>query len=94
MKYARVLCSTEFALDPTESAVRFKESAVANWMCDMVAADYSADEGEVLVVLVPLQADASFLYPQGNNKLKSRLYQGSLFLANKFYLLAISRLGI
>ena len=44
-KFDRVLFQTAVDMDPTEESVRFKESALANWVCDMCAWDYNADDG-------------------------------------------------
>ena len=44
-----VVCySTTFDMDPTEPAVRFKESLLASWICDMVASDYSIAHGNAI----------------------------------------------
>mmetsp|Transcript_14164 Transcript_14164/g.23565 ORF Transcript_14164/g.23565 Transcript_14164/m.23565 type:complete len:553 (-) Transcript_14164:267-1925(-) len=45
LKYSRVLCTTSVEMDPTEAFVRFKESAIANWCCDIFASDHSEAEG-------------------------------------------------
>ncbi len=44
-KFNCVLFKTAVDLDPTEDAVRFKESLFANWICDMLCEDYSLQEG-------------------------------------------------
>lgn len=44
-KYLKKIFETAVPLDPTEPIVRYQESVLANWVCDIIAEDYSADEG-------------------------------------------------
>ena len=45
-KFKKVLCQTALELNPTEEFVRFKESAVCNWVCDVCCEDYSLYDGD------------------------------------------------
>lgn len=54
-RYKRVLCHTAFLCDPTEAVVRYKESEYANWVCDMISADYSEQAGDQTADIVILQ---------------------------------------
>jgi len=53
-KFEKVIYETMVDMDPTEASVRFKESALSNWFCDMCADDYSQAEGnqEAEVVMI------------------------------------------
>ena len=44
-KFGRVIFQTAVDMDPTEESVRFKECALANWVCDMCAWDFNAEDG-------------------------------------------------
>lgn len=44
-KFGRTIYNTAIEMDPTEDSVRFKESAVCNWITDIMAEDYSKADG-------------------------------------------------
>jgi len=44
-KFSRVIFDTAVDMNPMEEFVRFKESAICNWCCDMCCDDYSLQEG-------------------------------------------------
>lgn len=44
-KTKKIIGKTPFDLDSSEATVRFKEGILTNWICDVIASDYSADEG-------------------------------------------------
>ena len=44
-KFSRVIFDTAVEMNPMEEFVRFKESAICNWVCDMCCDDYSQQEG-------------------------------------------------
>jgi 2',3'-cyclic-nucleotide 2'-phosphodiesterase (5'-nucleotidase family) len=44
-KAKKVLGTSPFDLDSTEAALRWKEGVLSNWIADVIASDFSADEG-------------------------------------------------
>lgn len=44
-KWYKVIFQTAVDLDPTVSAVRYRESALPNWICDICCDDYSMNDG-------------------------------------------------
>ena len=45
-KFMKPIFRTACPMDPTEPAVRYQESALANWVCDICAEDYSEEDGD------------------------------------------------
>jgi 5'-nucleotidase len=54
-KFLNVICTSAIELHPEEEYVRFKESAICNWVCDVCCEDYSLVEGKQTADICYLQ---------------------------------------
>lgn len=67
-KYQRVLAQTDIDLDATERICRFREGVLPNWICDVVAEDYSVAKGlqsSDIVLLTGFSFGGNRVFPAG-----------------------------